>query len=98
MDQNNQPEMNAQNQAQAIPSNMQNKSKPTIAILAVVLIIIIAALYIFASKTDNSAIPQEMSDNTVVSEIQPVTKTSDDISSIGTDLNMSVDGLDQQSF
>ena len=71
------------------------KVGPIVAIAAVVLILIIGALYIFASRmgssTDTDSAP-------VAETVQPVTNTSDDISDIEADLDMSIDGLDTQNF
>ncbi|MEN9912631.1 MAG: hypothetical protein RLY66_39 [Candidatus Parcubacteria bacterium] len=69
------------------------KVGPIVAIAAVVLILIIGALYIFASRmgtTDDSSASAET--------VQPVTNTSDDVSDIEADLDTSIDGLDSQNF
>lgn len=95
MDQTNQPEINTQDQMEPVSGKTANKTGPMVAIIAVVLIVIIAALYIFASRTDKTTIPTE---DEIVTDIQPVTNTSDDLSSIESDLNISTGGLDEQSF
>lgn len=78
------------------------KVGPIVAVLVVVLVLIIGALYIFASRMnqtqiDNTSAATAMTE-TQQTTVTPVTSTSDDVSSIEADLNMSVDGLDAQNF
>ena len=97
MDQNNQPIVNS-TQPMTPPPVMETphkKSGPMIAGLAIILIIIIGALYMFAARSQAPVIPTEEETNT---EVQPVTSTADDVSSLEADLNVSVDGLDAQNF
>lgn len=78
------------------------KVGPIVAVLVVVLVLVIGALYIFASRM-NQAPMDDTSAATAMMETQqttvtPVTNTSDDVTSIEADLNASVDGLDAQNF
>lgn len=98
MEPNNQPI-----QATAVSMNGQKKVGPIIATLIIVLILIIAALYLFASKINQPAIP---TDNTVGEDdssmsaqaVVPVTSTSTDTDSLMNDLNNSTGSLDNQNF
>jgi uncharacterized protein YpmB len=97
MDQNNQPITNT-SQPMTPPPVMETphkKSGPMIAGLAIILIIIIGALYMFAARSQAPVIPTEEETTT---EVQPVTNTSDSVSDLEADLNVSVDGLDAQNF
>ena len=73
-----------------------------VSILAVVLVLIIAALYIFSSAMNTDAIPSDMlaaDENAMPAEtIRPITNTADDTASIEADLDASVQGLDSQNF
>lgn len=86
------------------PNGEHKKVGPIIATLVIVLILIIAALYLFASKVSQRAGTDQMTDPTVSPEatdtqsVQPVTNTSDDLQSIQDDLNTSTNGVDQQNF
>ncbi|MBP6858928.1 MAG: hypothetical protein KBC33_03830 [Candidatus Pacebacteria bacterium] len=71
------------------------KVGPIVAIAAVVLILIIGALYMFASRMDE---PMDDASAPRAETVQPVTSTSDDIDDIEADLDMSIDGLDSQNF
>ncbi len=91
-----------------MPSGEHKKVGPIIAILVIVLVLIVAALYMFASKINKSTpVPQqpvtsvvEQASNTAAAtqSVQPVTNTADDIESIQKDLNSSTNGLDSQNF
>ncbi|MFA6404646.1 MAG: hypothetical protein WCW03_01440 [Candidatus Paceibacterota bacterium] len=82
----------------------------TIAILVVVFVLIIAALYIFASQlwTSNNVENTDINTNTAMNtdtirtitkeSVQPVTNTDVDVQSLEEDLNTAVDGLDAQNF
>jgi uncharacterized protein HemX len=78
----------------------RKKTGPMIAILVVVLILIIGALYLFTSgTTEQSPADNTLAgDNNTTESVQPVTNTSDDVSDLEADLNASVDGLDAQNF
>jgi len=78
-------------------NTQSNKTKPMILLITGILVLIIAVLYIFASKTPSSPLPSENITETA-QEVQKVTNTSDDVSSIEADLNTSVTGLDAQNF
>jgi hypothetical protein len=93
----NQPQPSPVPQA---PNNVQKKVGPIIATLIIVLILIIAALYMFASRLNQQAVPtDDMTDlGTTTQTVQPITGKSDDINSIQTDLNASTNGVDQQNL
>jgi cytoskeletal protein RodZ len=83
------------------------KVGPIIAILVVVLILIIGALYLFASRLNQEQTPGDTSDianrtdtsaTTEPQVVQPVTNKSDDVNSLEADLNASTAGLDSQNF
>ena len=97
MDQNNQQ---PQSTAPMTPPMAHRKVGPIITVLVIVLILIIGALYLFASKTNAPAPENTMTNDATAAsqEVQPVTNTSDDVSSIEADLNASTQGLDQQNF
>lgn len=82
------------------------KFGPIVASLIVVLVLIFAALYLFAAKVSQHNAADNITDPTVSpttttsnsSTVQPVTNTSDDLQSIQNDLNDSTSGVDQQNF
>ena len=91
--------------------NVDKKVGPIIATLVIVLILIIAALYLFASRINQPAIPDDndvtagdldgkVATTTAASTttVQPVTNTSTDVKSLQSDLNDSTKGLDNQNF
>jgi len=69
------------------------KIGPIIGILVIVIILIVAALYLFGSKVNNI---ESVSNNS--QSVQPITNNSDDVSSLQADLDASTDGLDNQNF
>lgn len=99
-------------QAPAPTAPEHKKVGPIIAILIIILVLIIGALYLFASRinteqtpvdssvaANNTAAPsQNDASNNTSTTIQPVTGTSDDIGSLEADLNASASGLDNQNF
>ena len=107
--------MNPQNQQPSAPAPMNSmpvphkKVGPIIAILVIVLILIIGALYLFASRINQQQVP---SDSTVAEnsqpnrlmapstpeEVKPITNKADDVSALQADLNASTQGLDNQNF
>lgn len=95
---------NNQNQPTAAPVTTPEHKKigPIIAILTIVLVLIIAALYLFAASLNKPPIDADMgtpaSMTTEVQSVAPVTNTSDDVTSIEADLNASTDGLDSSNF
>ncbi len=91
---NNAP-LGANNIASA-PIESKKKVGPIVVILAVVLILIIGALYLFASSSNKNAVPTDA--DLVAETVQPVTSTSDDVQDLDADLNASINGIDQQSF
>lgn len=91
----------------------EHKKGPMIATLVVVLVLVIAALYLFASVSSNKGQQKNAPENTNVSvvtpvveqntanvteAIKPVTNTSDELNDINADLNNSLDGLDKQNL
>lgn len=95
----------AQNQqAPANPGSNENKKVgPIVASLVIVLVLIFAALYLFAAKVSQHNAADNITDPTVSStsstqSVQPVTSDSDDLQSIQADLNASTNGVDQQNF
>lgn len=90
--------------------NGHKKVGPIIATLVIVIILIIAALYVFASHVNQQAIPTDNStaqtdnaNNTApapssTSTVQAVTNTSTDVQSLQNDLNASTQGVDSQNF
>ena len=92
--------------------NGDKKVGPIIATLVIVLILIIAALYLFASKINQPAIPDDNAvsagnldgtatannDSQAPAAVQPTTGTSTDIQSLQNDLDNSTNGLDNQNF
>ena len=105
--------MNPQNPQQPMPTPApmspmpveHKKVGPIIAILIIVLILVIGALYLLASKVNQQQIPAP-TDNAAVNsaasatpmEVQPVTSKADDMSSLQADLDASTQGLDAQNF
>lgn len=76
------------------------KTGSMIAILAIILVLIIAALYFFSVGSDDQVPQNTAADTTAQSTatVQPVTGTSDDVSTLEADLNASIEGLDEQNF
>jgi len=77
------------------------KIGPIVSILVVILVLIIGALYIFASRINNFSSPDTMpaDENAIPTEtVKPVINTSDEIDSIEADLEGSIQGLDSQNF
>ncbi len=74
--------------------NGEKKVGPIVATLIIVLVLIIAALYLFASKVNQPAIP---TDATVAGQ-NAAPNTPADISSLQSDLNNATNGLDKQNF
>lgn len=85
--------------------NGHRKVGPIVATLIIVLVLIIAALYLFASRLNQQAAP---ADTTATSEVdltatatqsvQPITNTANDPQSLQNDLNKATNGLDSQNF
>jgi hypothetical protein len=100
-----------ENPSQSAPMNQapmdpnHKKVGPIIATLVIVLVLIIAALYLFASKVSQRAATDQMTDTPSTTNqtgqtqtVKPVTNSSDDLKSIQMDLNASTNGVDNQSF
>jgi len=93
--------MNPENQP-ATPAVAPKKVGPIVTVLVIVLILIIGALYLFASRLNqNGDVSDTMTDSdyaTSAPTVQPVTNQSDDVNSMNADLNASTKGLDNQNF
>lgn len=75
----------------------EKKVGPIVATLIIVLVLIIAALYVFASKVNQPAIPTDASMETAsTSNIAP--NSPQDIQSLQNELQGSTNGLDKQNF
>jgi len=83
------------------PTNKEQKNVgPIISTLVIVLILIMATLYIFASHISQQTLPTDalIESTSTQTAVQPVTNNSDDTNSIQSDLNASTKGLDNQNF
>ena len=89
------------------PASGEKKVGPIIAILVIVLVLIIITLYLFASRINQPAIPDDTTptsdaavptDLSATVQVQPITGTATDVSSLQNDLNNSTKGLDGQNF
>ncbi len=99
-------------QAPAPTAPEHKKVGPIIAILIIILVLIIGALYLFASRINTEQAPvdssvaasdtamplQNNASNSAPSTVQPVTGTSDDLGSLEADLKTSAGGIDSQNF
>ncbi|MEI6396522.1 MAG: hypothetical protein WCO48_00370 [Candidatus Taylorbacteria bacterium] len=81
------------------------KIGPIVVTLVVVLVLVIVALYMFASRISQQGAPDMTKSDTSTAPVvqQPqtvptVTNTADDVQSLKDDLNASVSGLDSQNF
>ena len=105
--------MNPQNQQTSfpaptspMPSTMPVEHKkvgPIIAVLIIVLILVIGALYLFASNINQKSVPSDSTvagtdQTTAPTGVQAITNNSDEVDSLQADLNASTQGLDGQSF
>lgn len=86
------------NPAPSMPS--EKKVGPIIAVLIIVLVLIIAALYLFASRINEPALPSDSTFSADAQErqVQPITSDSTDLADLQADLDASADGLDSQNF
>ena len=87
------------------PTSPDNHKKvgPIITALVVVLLLIIGALYILASKVNQQPVPENITSTdetstTSTQEVTPISGTTDDIGSLQSDLNASITGVDAQSI
>lgn len=79
----------------------EKKVGPIVATLIIVLVLIIAALYLFASKINQPAIPTDAAMNDTsdqTASVQAITNTSTDVQDLQNDLNAADVGLDAQNF
>ena len=83
---------------QATQENGHKKVGPIIATLVIVLILIIGALYIFASRMNQQVLPSDATTDTTAGVVKPVTNTADDINSLKNDLYSSASGLNGQGL
>lgn len=105
-----QPQVSQPAPMQASPAPEHKKVGPIIAVLIIVLVLVIGALYLFASRINeeqapvDSSVATESTPSTAVSNsssqqtVTPITNNSDDVDSLEADLNTSVKGLDNQNF
>lgn len=77
------------------PTTETKKAGPIIAILIIVLVLIIAALYLFASRVSEEPIP---GDSNSAASVTPLTNTSDDVDAIQKDLDSATNGIDGQNI
>ena len=103
MDNNNQQQV-PPNSTMNTASSMPKKTGPMVGVLVVVLILIISALYLFASKlstlstpSDETSMMDSFDNAAAVQNVQPITNTSDDVQSLQNDLN-SANAGEGQSF
>jgi flagellar basal body-associated protein FliL len=86
---NNSP-ISANNPA-STPIESKKKVGPIVVVLAIVLILIIGALYLFASNMGSNT-------NSPAETVEPITNTSDEVTDIDADLNSAIEGIDAQTF
>lgn len=110
MDPQAQQPQNSQAPINVMPTQ-HKKVGPIIAILVIVLVLIIGALYLFASRINQQQTPV---DNTVADTntntptapaavvepqtVQPVVNKADDVNALQADLNSATNGLGNQNF
>ncbi len=100
---NTQPAIDNQNMPPVSPAPQGDKKVgPIIASLIIVLVLIFAALYVFASRITQPIIPDDSTGDTeqatTSNSVKPVTSTSTDVKSMQADLNASTNGLDNKNF
>lgn len=111
MDTNTTPNNSPAEQAPVAPTSTpvaheHRKVGPIVAILVIIIVLVAAAIYLFASRTNkepatdmaNQATQGQTQDQQASASVTPVTNSSDDVGSIEADLNASVNGLDEQNF
>ena len=88
-------------------ASKHKKVGPIIAVLVIVFILVIAALYLFASRLNDTQAPLDTSqvaatntvDDTISLEtVTPITNTADDPQSLQNDLDAATQGIDSQNF
>ena len=94
--------------APIVENNKHKNVGPIVSTLVIVLILIIAALYLFASRINKQPIPADTGTTVTtdtgadssdsVPAVAPITGTSSDPASIQKDLNSATNGLDSQNF
>ncbi len=107
MDQQTQPMQQPSTPPMATMPAEHKRVGPIVAILTIVLILVIGAIWLFASRmnkeqpTEDTNMVNNSMDTSASAEpetITPVTNTADDVDSINADLNASTKGLDGQNF
>lgn len=90
--------MEPNNTNNPIPASTDSKKKvgPIVVTLAVVLVLIIGALYLFASSVNKGSSIEEQAG--VVETVKPVTNTGDTVQDLNADLNSATQGLEQTNF
>ena len=83
---------------QTQPENGHKKVGPIIATLVIVLILIIGALYVFASRMNLQVLPSDTTTDATTTTVKAVTNTADDVNSLQNDLNSSSNGLNGQGL
>ena len=78
------------------PEQAHKNVGPIIATLVIILVLIIGALYIFASRINQQAIPSDA--ETTTTTVTTITNKSDDVKSLQSDLNTSASGLNGQGI
>jgi len=88
-----------QNLQQTANDKDDKKVGPIISTLVIVLVLIIAALYLFASHINTPSLPSDQAtESSSATTVEPIVGTSTSLQSIQNDLNSSADGLDNQNF
>lgn len=100
---NNQPVQQpvVNNTVNVTPTGHEKKVGPIVATLIIVLVLIIAALYVFASKINTPADTTDAAaaaDQTTLTVVKPTTNTSTDVKDLQNDLNSATDGLNTQAI
>ena len=84
--------------------NGHKKVGPIVATLVIILILIIAALYLFASRVNQQPIPTDTasvavdSSSTDTQTVAPINNSADDPQSLQNDLNSATNGVSSQNF
>ena len=106
------PLPNTPAEVNVLNTNNHKKIGPIVASLIVILLLVIGALYVLASRVNKQVPSIDNTSGTVLEtantdlsssqtapiEIQPITGTSDDMNSLQADLNASLKGIDAQSI
>jgi uncharacterized protein YpmB len=96
MDTTTQPVENSVPPYQPQTNSEHKKIGPVVAILVIVLVLVAAAIYMFATRVNKQDAVN--SDTAAAQEVQEVTNNSDEVNDLEADLSASVTGLDEQNF